>query len=122
MATHEIFSGTWINEYGSKLKLLIDEKGILSGEFFTRVGREETKNEWQDTWFEVRGFVNGSLISFIINYNTTNALCCHAGSLETIFGEDHLKLKGYFIAQVPDDQKWRQTIATSSVFKKSIAS
>ena len=73
MSTCEIFSGLWVNEYGSKLKLHVDERGNINGEFFTHVGRRETKNEWQDTWFKVTAFVNGSLISFIINYNTTNS-------------------------------------------------
>lgn len=119
MSMCEIFSGLWVNEYGSKLKLQVDEKGNITGEFFTHVGRRETKDEWQDKWFKVTGFVNGSLISFIINYNTTNALCCHVGSLENIAGELQLKLKGHFIRDVPKDQKWQQTIATSSLFNKS---
>lgn len=117
MAT--IFQGTWKNENGSILKLIVEEHNHISGMFCTNVGRLETKDLWQDTWFNVVGFINGHLISFSINYHSTKAIGCQVGNLESEGNEHRIITKGFFMAELPPDQKWRQTIAVGGTFCKS---
>ncbi len=66
------------------------------------------------------GFLNGPFISFIVNYDATEAISSNIGAIETHGVNLVMPVKGYFIAQVPEGQKWRQVAATSCTYTKAI--
>src|SRR5690242_19638483 len=114
-------NGVWQNQYGSEIKIEVDKSGRLFGKFRTAVGRSETKNDWEDTWFDLIGFVNGDLISFVVNFVSTGAIYSVIGRLisdpksETSQRIDVLCDTTF---NVPEQDSWKSVIASSEVFKR----
>lgn len=113
----ENFIGNWTNEYGSILRIEEIENNQLRGKFLTKVGRQETKASWENVWFEVIGFINGPLISYALR--SQGALNAHVGRLCIENGKETIRTKGYFITDMPEDQQWRDTAATSLVYTRN---
>lgn len=74
-------SGFWQNKYGSRLSLEVNHLGQVKGKFQTAVGRVETREIWQGTWFEVCGFLNDDLIALSINYGDSKAVGAIVGRI-----------------------------------------
>ncbi len=111
------FIGSWTNEYGSILRIEEIENNQFRGKFLTKVGRSETKETWDNIWFEVMGFINGPLISYVLRYQ--GALNAHVGRWRQDNGQEYIRTKGYFITDMPEDQQWRDTAATSLLFRRT---
>lgn len=116
MTTTTMFSGVWKNEFDSMLTISVEENGVVRGQFCTMVGRAETKHAWDGNWFDVIGFANGSLISFLVNYDKSHALSANVGTLVSKNGEEQMVVKGHFLQEMPPELRWMQTIATSNTF------
>jgi|GEM_PF-6671305 len=119
MNKNQHFSGLWHNKFGSELELEVDSSGQVKGHFKTAVGREETKNLWQDQWFKVIGSVNGELISLIINYAPASETLSTINGI-LIRGENnthHIETLSYTRFNLPADQKWREVVTLALTFK-----
>lgn len=122
MDNFQKFSGLWHNQYGSEVDLAIDSSGRVSGKFLTKVGRSEIPRElWENYWFDVVGFVNGDLISFVVCYTSTGALSAVSGRYvsaeKSKSGVKQIKTMGYTAFNVSDQDIWRGTSATSVIYE-----
>lgn len=115
------FSGAWHNQYGSEIRFEVDESGSLKGKFRTNVGRNETRELWADTWFDVVGFVNGDLISFVINYHSIGTISAVSGryvSKEKSKSEmNKIETVGYTSFNFSERDQWRSTAVTTNTYK-----
>lgn len=111
-------NGIWHNQYGSEMKIEIDSSGRISGKFRTAVGRSETKKDWQDTWYELLGFLNQDLISFVVNFGT--------GAIYTVTGRlsqsrDEIETLSFTIYDLPEQDHWRSVTTASVKYKRGPA-
>ena len=119
MNNSQNFSGLWHNKYGSLLELEVNSNDQVSGRFKTAVGRDETKSLWQDQWFNVLGFVNGELISLVVNYApASQAISTINGILSRDENNAYLiETLSYTRFNLSTDQKWREVVAAALTYK-----
>ena len=68
------FSGTWNNKLGSTMELEVDAHGNVTGMYRTAVGAPGKYEE-----FPLRGFTNGDLISFVVNWGRYGSMTAWVG-------------------------------------------
>jgi Avidin family len=71
------FSGTWENELHSKV-VLIQKKDVLTGIYESAVSDDHTK-----TTGDLQGYVDGTLISFVVHWRDFQAITAWVGQLDT---------------------------------------
>lgn len=71
------FSGTWENELHSKA-VLTQKKDVLTGTYESAVSSGHKK-----TIGDLRGYVDGALISFIVHWRDFQAITAWVGQLDT---------------------------------------
>lgn len=124
MENREKYAGRWENQYGSVMELDVDAEGRITGRFCTKVGRDETKDLWQGNWFDVVGFANGDLISFVVNYKTSGAMSSVSGRFvpgkKSQSGRHRIETMGHTSFDVPEEERWRGTSSTSVVYDKIV--
>lgn len=111
------FSGTWHNQYGSELRLEVSTDGRIAGKFRTNVGRAEARDQWQETWFDVTGFVNNDLISFVINYHSIGTLSAVSGRLKQGDKGPRIEALGYTSFNFEPQDHWRSTAVTTNIYE-----
>lgn len=118
-------NGIWHNQYGSELKLEVDDTGRVTGKFRTAIGRNETKGDWQGAWFEVLGFVNKGIISFVVNLDTSNAMYVVTGRISLSEQEGKVVKKihtfSYTNFNLPQEDQWKSIVADSVVYEEGAA-
>lgn len=122
MATKIDLNGSWHNGYGSDMNLEVDDSGVVRGKFRTAVGRAETKTLWQNRWFDVIGFVNGDLLSFVVNFDSPGAMLVANGRLvrsETEGAPVHcietISLNRF---NLPDEDSWKSVTTNACNYER----
>ena len=74
MEDRERYSGTWYNQHGSSMDLVVAKDGKVSGKFRSGVGLSQRDEE-----FDVRGYVAGEVIAFIVDFARYETLTTWTG-------------------------------------------
>ncbi|MFC4159069.1 avidin/streptavidin family protein [Chitinimonas lacunae] len=105
------FSGVWKNELGSKAVLEQDNMR-LSGTYESAVSADGHK-----TTGELRGYVNGDLISFVVHWREFQAITAWVGQLLP-GSSTALKTLWQMTSQVAPGEEWASINAGSDLFKR----
>lgn len=114
-------NGIWHNPYGSEMTLEVDKTGRISGKFRTGVGRVETKKDWDGSWFDLVGFSNGDLVSFVVHFNSTGAMCSVIGRLVSNSNgmtPQRIETLSYTSFNMPEEDHWKATVAAAVVYER----
>ena len=109
----EDFSGTWINELGSKA-ILTQADGTLSGTYESTVSSGGTPATG-----DLVGYVDGDLIAFTVHWRDFQAITSWVGQLVPNAPEQAIKTLWYLIKQVEPGEEWASINAGSDTFVRA---
>ena len=120
-ATSPNFAGTWINELGSQMTLNVSGDNV-SGTYTSKVSGEQV-DAGPTPPRPLVGFVNGDLISFIVNWGTQyNSLTAWVGQLTAENGTDVIKTLWHLTQNIEDANEptglWHSILAGADEFKR----
>lgn len=105
------YSGTWSNELGSEMT--IRQAGDkLEGEYQSAVSSSGDK-----TTGDLRGYVDGDLVAFIVHWRDFQAITSWVGQLEP-GGQTKLKTLWQLVKQVASGEEWSSINAGSDIFTR----
>ena len=115
-----IFSGTWVNERGSRM--ILDQQGAtVRGSYVTQIGNDKVVRQEHP----IIGFANGTSIGFVVSWPAALSLTSWVGRLEF---DAHSKPKLHTMwhlvrpASESDPSKplqiWESFLTNSSVFER----
>jgi hypothetical protein len=107
------FSGTWINELGSKVSL-VQANDTLTGTYTSAVS-----SGGSSTVGDLLGYVDGNLIAFVVHWRDFQAISTWAGQLEPHAQKETIKTLWQMTKQVPDGDEWASINAGSDIFTRS---
>jgi hypothetical protein len=104
------FSGTWINELGSKA-YLTQNNNTLSGTYESTVS-----GGGGTTTGELLGYVNGDLIVFIVHWDSFQAITSWVGQLNPTASAFTLNMLWQMTQQVTPGDEWASINAGADTF------
>lgn len=120
MENTKTLNGIWHNQYGSEMKIEVDRSGRICGQYKTAVGRPETQDRWKENWFDLVGFLNEDMLSFVVNFNSTGAMCVVTGKLSK--SQDRIETLTYTNYNLPQNENWKSVTAAAVIFERGPAS
>ena len=105
------FTGTWINELKSKMTLT-QKMDTLSGSYESAVSAEGHK-----TTGDLKGYVNGDLIAFVVHWNEFQAITSWVGQLDPT-NPKLLNTLWQMTKQVAAGDEWASINAGADYFTK----
>jgi len=108
------FTGTWTNQLGSTMVLNMAGQH-LSGRYRSQVSSVGTSADG-----ELVGFVDGDLISFVVNWDAPASLTAWSGQLVLKGGRQTIETLWYLVQNVADQDEpsglWKSTFAGADEF------
>ena len=110
------FTGTWINQISSKMT--VKQNGdVLVGEYESAVSAAGTSTKG-----ELRGFVDGDLISFIVHWYDFQAITAWVGQMIPGTSEKQIATLWQLTKQVPEKDEWNSINAGADTFTRQTTS
>lgn len=110
------FSGDWVNELGSTMKL------VMAGQTLTGAYESPVSGGGGSVKGDLVGFVDGDLISFVVNWTTPASLTAWTGQLVDVAGKDVIKTLWLLVQNVDDVSEpnglWKSTLAGDDDFRR----
>jgi hypothetical protein len=109
--------GTWHNEHGSELELVLDGRR-LAGRFRSGTGLAQGRGS------ELVGFVSGSLIAFTVNFGAHGSLTSWVGHIVMENGTPRIHANWSMCVELPreeTDELWRGTWTGADTFERGPA-
>lgn len=111
------FAGAWKNQLGSVMTLTVTGQGV-SGRYVSPVSGGSGAVEGA-----IAGYVDGDLIAFVVNWDTTASLTAWTGQLVGGGAGATLKTLWHLVMNVPDPDEatglWQSTFAGADVFTRA---
>lgn len=106
------FSGTWKNELNSEMTLT-QINDVLSGTYESAVSSGGGK-----TIGDLRGYVDGDLIAFVVHWRDFQAITSWVGQLEPGVDQESIKTLWQMTKQVASGEEWSSINAGSDSFTR----
>jgi len=110
------FSGDWVNELGSKMKI------AMAGQALTGTYESPVSGGGGSVKGDLVGFVDGDLISFVVNWTTPASLTAWTGQLVDVAGNDVIKTLWLLVQNIDDPSEpnglWKSTLAGADDFRR----
>lgn len=111
-------AGTWHNEHGSELDLVIDGKR-LTGRFRSGTGLAQGRTE-----SELIGFASGNLVAFTVDFGAHGSLTSWVGHLVVEDGVPRIHASWNMCVELPREEAkelWRGVWTGADVFERGTA-
>lgn len=110
------FSGLWRNQLGSEMDLTITGQAV-EGTYTSPVSSGGTTVSG-----ELVGFVDGDLISFVVNWSTPASLTAWTGQMTEEGGYDVIRTLWQLVQNIPDADEpnglWQSTYVGADAFRR----
>ncbi len=110
------FSGAWRNQLGSVMILTV------AGQRVTGTYSSPVSSDGSSVNGELVGFVDGDLITFVVNWTTPASLTAWTGQLLSTGGRDVIKTLWLLVQNVPDASEpnglWQSTLTGADDFER----
>lgn len=105
------FSGAWANEHGSEMTLKQQADGSLSGSYVSAVSEEHGT-----TSGVLSGYVDGTLISFVVHWTEFQAITAWVGQLVPGVSPDTISTLWQMTKAVEAGDEWASINAGADTF------
>jgi hypothetical protein len=111
------FSGSWRNQRGSSIELVVDGQGCVSGTFRSAVGVPSPVEQ-----FPLCGFVQGDMIAFTVNFGIHESVTAWAGQHTVVAGCERIETLWHLARNIPDEDEpramWAAILAGADTFER----
>lgn len=111
-------SGTWYNQHGSELRLEVDSRGRLTGEFRSHSGLARAGDPCA-----VTGYATKDLIAFVVDFGRFDSLTAWTGHCVLEAGEQRIRACWHMSVEVPakhpELELWKGTWTGEDEFRRA---
>lgn len=113
-------AGTWHNQHGSEMHLVVEENGETFGTFKTGVGAHKQNEE-----FNLAGFISQNLIGFTVNFGKYCSMTSWTGQHTVEDGVEKIYTMWHLARAMPETENpqglWTGVLSGADVFYRGPA-
>ena len=116
-------SGSWYNELGSQMDLNVDNKGSVTGQYWTAVG-DATGRYPIVGWAErVAGQTGSTAVGWVVLWlnaaGNSRSVTTWSGQYQIVNGEEHILTLWLLATETNPGDDWKSTLAGADIFQRT---
>jgi hypothetical protein len=113
--------GTWYNEKGSKLELIVHMDGTIEGEYHTAVGGAQGVFKLSGRT-DMKDFAGSRSVGFVVCWNNPainlHSVTVWSGQYHDVSGDEVLSTTWLLTKESPPENDWASTLVGNDVFRR----